>query len=503
MAADVVIAAEADRIFLRVGSGFPGRFSALVAQVREQIPGLAVDWTAVREAYRFGRDRPFPVASRDPADALAEKAKIRFSADGLTAYLLVFPPKPRGRWMEEADLQALAAAYGVPAPLVDPGALRRAHQHRGPAQPQVLARGRPPVDGHPAWIHWYEGHPSDPEGFLAAYLEGGDYPDAVLAECRPGQAVGDYHPPGAGTPGTSARGDAIPARPGVDPIHLGPGLRRDEARRVVVAEAGGHLRLAGVGSPRAQVVPLLRIVDAQELRAFAGGVVPGSVVVEGDLEAGFPVCILGDLEVRGALIRSPVEVLGSLFVRDGVIQKGAAPVRVGGLAAAAFFDHAALQAHTVLIRRYSLKSRVLALDSVVSAASGGVQGGSVGAGRELRLGTLGSGNAMATEASAGAPQVVDAFRPLYLGWAKALEEAPAEGREPSPEARAEAALWRARAEALAAPDPAQARVAARTVHPGVTVRLGTASRTVDNPVGPAEFLFEKVGDRGRVALSRG
>jgi uncharacterized protein (DUF342 family) len=498
MADDVGIAAEGDRILLRVGSGFSGRFSELVAQVREQIPGLAVDWTAVREAFRFGRDRPFPVASRDPTDALAEKAKVRFSLDGLTAYLLLFPPKPRGRRLEETDLQALAAAYGVPAPLLDGGALRRAHLHRGPFQPQVLARGRQPVDGHPAWVHWYEGHPSDPEGFLAAYQDRGDYPDAVLAECRPGQAVGDYHPPGAGTPGTSVRGDRLPPRPGGDPIALGPGLRRDEARGAVVAEAAGHLRLTGVGSIRAQVVPLLRIADAQELRAFAGGVFPGSVVVDGDLEAGFPLRILGDLEVRGALIRSPVEVLGSLFVRDGVIQKGGAPVRVGGLAAAAFLDHAALQAHTVLIRRYSLKSQVLALDTVLTPEGGSIQGGAVGAGRELRLGTVGSGNAMATEASAGAPQVADAFRALYLGWSAALEEAPAL----PPEAQAAATRWRARAEALATPDPAQARVAAQTVHAGVTVRLGTAARTVESPVGPAEFLFERVGGRGRVALNR-
>lgn len=500
MAADVVITAEGDRILVRVGSDFSGRFSEFVAQVREQIPGLAVDWTAVREAYRFGRDRPFPVASRDPADGLAEKAKIRFSPDGLTAYLLLFPPKPRGRRMEEAELQALATAYGVPAPLVDAGALRRGHLHRGPLLPQVLARGRPPVDGHPAWVHWYEGHPSDPEGFLAAYHDRGEYPDAVLAECRPGQAVGDYHPPGAGTPGTTVRGDRLAPSPGQDPIGLGPGLRRDEAREAVVAEAAGHLRLTGVGSTRAEVVPLLRIADAQELRAFAGGVFPGSVLVEGDLEAGFPVRILGDLEVRGALIRSPVEVLGSLFVRDGVIQKGRAPVRVGGLAVAAFLDHASLQAHTVLIRRYSLKSQVLALEAVVTPEAGSIQGGSVGAGRDLRVGTLGSGNAMATEASAGAPQVADVFRALYLGWSEALEEPPAQ--EPPPEARAASTRWRARADALATPNPAEARIEAQTVHAGVTVRLGTASRTVDNPVGPAEFLFERVGGRGRVALSR-
>lgn len=153
--------AEGDRVTLRVAAGFPGPLSQVVAHVKEQLPGLAVDWTAVREGYRFGRDRHFPVASRRSEQALAEKAKIRFSADGLTAYLLLFPPKPRGRRLEEEELQALAAAYGIPPRLIDGGALRRALLRKAYHEPEVIARGRPPVDGHPAWVHWPAGLPSD------------------------------------------------------------------------------------------------------------------------------------------------------------------------------------------------------------------------------------------------------------------------------------------------------------------------------------------------------
>ncbi len=502
MADHMDLRAEGDRVTLRVAASFPGRLSQLVAQVREQLPGLAVDWTAVREAYRFGRDRYFPVASRQTEHALAEKAKIRFSADDLAAYLLLFPPKLRGRRLEEEELQALAAAYGIPPRLVDGGALRRALLRKAYHEPEVIARGRPPVDGHPAWVHWPAGLPSDAEGFLAAFAELGEYPDVVLAEAVPGTPAGEYHPPGAGAPGLSARGEALASRPGGDPVRLGQGLRREAKGGTILADAVGHLRLAGVGGIRAEVVPLLRVRDAHELRDRAVPVFPGSVVVEGDLEVAFPVRILGDLEVRGALIRSTVEVLGSLFVRDGIIQKGRAPVRVGGLAVAGFLDHGAVQAGTVLIRRYSLKSQVLALDAVLTAEGGSIQGGTVGAGREIRVGTLGSANALATEAAVGTPSLADLYRALYLGWAEALDQETPDRPPPGAEVLAAAAHWKQTGSSLALPDAAEMRLRAQTAHPGVTVRLGTATRAVENAVGPAEFLFEKVGPRGRVSLTR-
>lgn len=502
MPEQVALKADGDRVLLRVGRDFPGPLSRLVAHLKERLPGLTLDWTAVREAYRFGRGRFFPVASRDPADARSEKAKIRFSADGLSAYLILFPPKVRGRRLEEAELRDLAEAYGIPAHLLDVRALRRAHLCNAHQEPERIARGHPPVDGQPAWIRWAGGHPSDAGGFLAFLRDRGDYPETILAEACAGGTVGRYHPPGIGSPGISARGEPIAPRAGGDPLELGTGLRCGEDGLSIVAETSGHLRIGGVGGTRASVVPLLRVKDAQELRTRARAGFAGSVVVEGDLEADFPFRILGDLEVRGALIRSSIEVLGSLFVRDGIIQRGSAPVRVGDLAVAGFLDHASVHARTVLVRRHGLKSRILALESVLTGEGGSIQGGTVGAGREVHLGSLGSAHAIATEGWVGTPNVAETFRDLYQGWAAALSEESPDRPAPPSETRAAAEHWRMAAESAAALDPSHARLWVQTVFPGVTVRIGTAARTVEKAVGPAEFLLERVGDRGRVALHR-
>jgi len=503
MAESVSLRAEGDRIFLRVPSGFSGGLAGLVGTVRQQLPGVQVDWTAVREAYRFGRGRHFQVASRDPEESFSEKLKVRFSADGLTAYLLLFPPRLKGHRLEEEDLAERVAAYGIPPQILDRAALRRALLRRAYQAPEVIARGRPSVDGQPAWTHWLRGLPSDVDGFLAARESLEAYPEAVLGEAETGATVGQYHPPGLGSAGVSVRGEAIPARPGEGPVTFGSGIALAGDGASVVSTQSGHLRLTGVGGRHARVVPLLRVSDPQELREWSALAFPGSVIVEGDLEVAFPLRVLGDLEVRGALIRSSVEVLGSLFVRDGIIQRAREPVRVGNLAVAGFLDHASLQCHTALVRKYSLKSQIVALHRVLTEEGGSIQGGSVSAGSEVRAGILGATSGMATEVAAGTPTAADPFVQMYHAWVEALERQGAEQVPPDEELLDESHRWQEEGERLAPPDPASARIRAQTVHPGVGVRIGTAARSLDVQVSPAEFFFEQIGARGRIALNRG
>lgn len=497
----VTVRAEGDRIYLHLPEPYPARLADLVGFLRQELPGVALDWVAVKEAFVYGRGRPFPIANRRPDAGRDERAKIRFSADGLVAYLLLFPPRSGGLRLEADDLADLAAAYGIPDTLLDRQALRMAGLRRTPHDPEPIARGRPPVDGEPARMEWHKGWPTDPEGFLSALAAAGDYPSSVLAACRAGETLGVRRAPGTGDPGVSATGAPVPARPGADPVELGDGLTLPLEGDAVVAAADGHLQISGAGGGRARLLPLLAVRDPQELKPWSGTVLPGSVVVEGDLEIPFPLLVLGDVEVHGGVIRSPVEVLGSLFVRDGIIQHAGRPVRAGGIVSAAFYDRAWVEAHTVHVRRYSLKSRLAALEGVLTSAEGSLQGGRVTAGRWLEAAVLGSENAMPTAAEVGVPGCAGPFEEAYRGWAEVLEEAPeAEGWPPvAPDA---AARWRARSAAAEDPDPRAVTAEAGTVFAGVTVRIGSAARTVEHPVGPVGFTFERIGPRGRVAMAR-
>ncbi len=502
MAPSVTLSTEGDDVLLHLAPEAPQSLAEVVARLRDDLPGLAVDWVAVREAFRYGRGRPFPVASRRPQAALDEKVKIRFSPDELSAYLLFYPPKPGGQRLSEAQVLAVVTAYGVPPALLDRRALRLALQRRSCKEPEAVARGRPATDGASAWVQWGRGWPSDPEGFVAA-LQVEAYPETVVAEVREGETVGRRHPPGAGTPGVSAHGRHLAPRPGADPVELGAGLTPSPDGRLVLAGAAGHLRLTGVGGRSARLMPLVRVRDGQELRALGPGIFPGSVIVEGDLEVGFPVRVLGDLEVRGSAVRTPLDVLGSLFVRDGLIGQGGGVVRVGGVASAGFYDRASVLAHTVHVRRYSMKSRLLAADRVLAPGEAALQGGQTASLGTVEAGALGSRNSLATEIIVGAPGLQGPFQEAYLAWAELARTPVAPDRDAAePELLVAAGHWARCADTLVAPEPGSGAVRAGQVYGGVTVRIGTAVRELDAPLGATEFGYERIGPRGRVSLVR-
>jgi uncharacterized protein (DUF342 family) len=501
MTAAVEFDTRDDVVHAVVPETFSAPLSALVALARGQLSGIWIDWVAVREAYLYGRGRPFPIAHRRSDAANDEKAKIRFSADGLEAYLVLYPPKPKGRRLSETELMTLVRAYGIPPEVLDIHAVRTVHARRTYREPECIAQGCAPVDGTPAWIRWHSGLPIDPEGFLAALDERGVYPELVLGAVTEGEEIGERHSPGMGTPGNSVRGEPIPARPGQDLIKLGDGLGIDPGGRAIVATRKGHLRLAGRGGVTAEIAPLLQVGSPSELRPWAMSVYPGSVVVYGDLEVTFPVRILGDMEVRGGVVRSPIEVMGSLFVRDGIIQHPGEPIKVGGLVSAAFYERAWVVARTAHIRRHSLKSRIVAMDLVTCPKTATIHGGEVGACKAVNAGSLGSRNAMPTEVALSLPGFTGVFQNLYKGWADLLEQESC-GDGPQEQIATAALYWREAAERVPGPESTSVKIAAHRLYAGVTVRMGTASRRIETAVGPVELAYEQIGPRGRVAMTR-
>ena len=67
----------------------------------------------------------------------------------------------------------------------------------------------------------------------------------------------------------------------------------------------------------------------------------------------------------------------------------------------------------------------------------------------------------------------------------------------------EASRWEKAAGSLSPPDLSSARISTQRVHAGVTVRIATAVREIGNAVGPVAFTYEKIGERDRVAMTRG
>lgn len=478
-------------------------FPELVRAARDAAPkGYAVDYTALKEAHLYGRSRDFPVGSSEPTFAANERAKVRFSSDFIHAYLTLYPPKQGGRRLEEREVREILAAYGVEDELLDLRNLQSSFMRGDYHEPNLVASGAHPVQSEPHTVSW-DVPPSDAKGFLAAVAGRTDFPMMMLRVVRPAQVVGKRVKPIPGRPGYTVRGEPLEPRPALDPFIFGEGLRLAPNGAMIISDARGHLRITGDHGIRSEIVPVLELEGSAGVAQVAKPYFfPGSLIVHGDLETSGQLKVLGDMEVRGSLIGAGVEVCGSLFVRDGIINNSRLGVVAGGVVSAGFFERARVWAQAVHIRRYSLHSKLLAATSITGAPSCTLNGGEAESGGKVEVSILGSANSSPTLVSIGL-RPAQTLREIFRSWSSALEK----GVEPDSAFANFFADEREKLNALNRLLGARFKldegfVKAQTVHQGVRIVMGTGSREPGERLNNVKFSIERIGDKERVAMTK-
>jgi uncharacterized protein (DUF342 family) len=226
------------------------------------------------------------------------------------------------------------------------------------------------------------------------------------------------------------------------------------------------------------------------------------VIINGDIESAAEIRVMGDLEVRGAIIGAGIQVMGSLIVRDGIINTDRLGIVSGGIVSAAFLEKARVEAHTVHLRRYSLHSKILALDTVLGAKACSVKGGDVEAGSQIIVPILGSTNASPTRVALG-NRPCQTLKDVYRGWIQLLERLTGVDPEVADWARREAVRLLELTE-LYQPKKRfdEGSILAQTVYPGVKVVIGQGMREPGEKLGSVRFTPERIGDKERVAMAK-
>jgi hypothetical protein len=410
----------------------------------------------------------------------------------------------------EAAEAAVAAARGSGAPVPD----------------VVLAQGRAPEPGRDGWLEFFQiqrekvGTMDDTgrvdwrdRGFSPVVEQGGD--------------IARHHPPTEGSPGQDVFGETVPAKPG-RPLALRLG------RGVEALEAGLLLRAKVTGA----VLWLKGVLDVSELLDVPGDVdystgnirvLQGSVHIKGNVRSGFeveaPGAVLVDQAVENARITSGADVT----VRGGVFMSGAegAFIKAEGSVSAAYSHNARISAGgDVTIAHYITCSVVQSGYRVrsggrvkVTDPKGRIMGGTVVCAEGLEVYEAGSPLGVATvlALSPESPELralileKRQIKMLLAEVDKSLGQGPPEdilSRLPA-EQRAEALVrlgerdaarkrlpnvLRALAEvaqaALASIRDAGIRVSG-VAHPGVVIKMGGRSLTVERPLERVRFLWSE------------
>lgn len=245
------------------------------------------------------------------------------AADGMSAEVTVHPPGPGGTMPEKSVLRCQLSekkvTFGVQEQEIDT-LLALCENGTYPDEPVIVARGIPPEHGENGKIIY---HFNTTTSLAPAISDAGqaDYKSLnIVNSVSAGQQLASLQPPGKGIDGTDIFGKNCPAKPGI-PARLpqGPHTKADpENPDVLLAETDGIVRLSGTAVEVCEGFVVPGNVD------FSTGNIEynKTVIVSGDVKAGFTIHCGADLQVNGTIEDCQVSVGGNVLCRYGFLGQG-------------------------------------------------------------------------------------------------------------------------------------------------------------------------------------
>lgn len=269
---------------------------------------------------------------------------------------------------------------------------------RATGQLTVIARGVPPQHGRDAVIERRfnvskKGVPVMDEHGRADYKNLN-----MFLRVSKGQVLAERIPHTKGVPGTNVYGDKISAKNGrPKPIPNGKNtIIRDE--NFVVADMDGQIVDRG---SKIDVDPRLEIKG--DVGMATGNIdFNGAVVVNGNVEAGFVVKAVGDIEIKGMISGADVEGR-NIFVKGGVQGMNRGRIKALEDFRASFAENADIEARgDVYIHDVAMHSTIRAgRQLVMDEGKGQITGGNLAAGEEIRAKCIGNEANVITRVSVG------------------------------------------------------------------------------------------------------
>ncbi|MBO8170991.1 MAG: DUF342 domain-containing protein [Bacillaceae bacterium] len=268
--------------------------------------------------------------------------------------------------------------------------------------PLEIARGKPAENGKDGYIEYaFEQNDRSPEK--------GDEKGKVdfreiknVDNIKKGELLARRISPTKGENGFRVTGEPIKARPGKEkPWKLGKNVVLDKEKDAVFAAIDGQVSLTD--GEKLNVFPVYEVNGDVD---FGIGNIDfvGTVVVRGNILAGFKVRAEGDLRVYGGIEGAEVDVNGSVEVTAGIAAQNKGYIRAGLDVKSSYIQNAnVITGRDIIVSQSIMHSHVKAGRNVECEGSKGlIVGGVVQAGEKVKAVTIGNMMNTATSIEVGA-----------------------------------------------------------------------------------------------------
>ncbi|MGN0589360.1 MAG: FapA family protein [Ruminiclostridium sp.] len=256
----------------------------------------------------------------------------------MTAHIVVTEPLHGGKPVTEEEARRTVAENGIRYNVIE-SAFDDIFKGGGYGHSVLLAKGDAPVDGENGYLKYYF------EQASAAVIKEDefgnvDYRDlGTIKNIKQGEVIADIVPETPGKPGKDIRGvvqNQFPGKPAK--VYSGNGVAVSEDGTKLIAAVSGNLRW---NKDRFVVDDVLTISDDVDLSVGNIDFI-GDIVIKGNINEGFVVKAVGDINVFGNITGANVTSESSISVRLGIINS---EVKAAGDITASFCENSTIESN--------------------------------------------------------------------------------------------------------------------------------------------------------------
>lgn len=318
-------------------------------------------------------DYPLKRGEKDPY------LRIEVSRDGVTGRLVCYPLEDRYHSMDDVreELAKRKIVHGVDYERLE-HLIKSVNQTGEPILGEVVAEGKNSVDGQNGRIEWFVATSvrvnlqEDEAGKI-------NYKDVFEIPCvRTGEKIAKVYEPTEPVDGLSIYGKPLIGKRGKS-VKVSPakGSRFNPDDSSYYAEIDGQVQAKG---GKLGVIPVWNVTDDVDLST--GNIeFLGSVIIQGNVMAGFSVKAEGDILVKGLVEGAELKAGGTITVKMGVVANGKGMIEAGENFYAKYCSSAIIRVEKdVTVEDTIMNSDVQAGGKVkVSKNKGSIVGGTVAA----------------------------------------------------------------------------------------------------------------------------